>query len=119
VGVEGVNLLAPGEPYVCVGHHQDLEQEIEEAFCRAHGIPVSRRQVGGGQSTWMATRSFIRSSCARKTRWRRETRRRSTVECCSLLRTHTRIWECRHGIDPSTMSSRKKHARSLARARPR
>jgi lipoate-protein ligase A len=48
VGVEGVNLLAPGEPYVCVGHHQDLEQEIEEAFCRAHGIPVSRRQVGGG-----------------------------------------------------------------------
>jgi len=48
VGVEGLNILAPNEPYVCLGYHQDLEQEIDEAFCREHGIPIFRREVGGG-----------------------------------------------------------------------
>jgi lipoate-protein ligase A len=47
-GVEGLNILAPSEPYVCLGYHQDLEQEIDEAFCREHNIPIFRRQVGGG-----------------------------------------------------------------------
>jgi lipoate-protein ligase A len=47
-GVEGLNILAPSEPYVCLGYHQDLEQEIDEAFCREHSIPIFRREVGGG-----------------------------------------------------------------------
>ena len=47
-GVEGLNILAPGEPYVCLGYHQDLAQEIDEAFCREHNIPIFRREVGGG-----------------------------------------------------------------------
>ena len=47
-GVEGLNILAPSEPYVCLGYHQDLEQEIDEAFCREHNIPIFRREVGGG-----------------------------------------------------------------------
>jgi lipoate-protein ligase A len=47
-GVEGLNILAPSEPYVCLGYHQDLEQEIDEAFCRGHSIPIFRREVGGG-----------------------------------------------------------------------
>jgi lipoate-protein ligase A len=48
VGVEGLNILAPREPYVCIGCHQDLEQEVDAAYCRERGIPVFRREVGGG-----------------------------------------------------------------------
>lgn len=48
VGVEAINILAPAEPYVCIGYHQDLEQEVDEAYCAAHDIPIFRREVGGG-----------------------------------------------------------------------
>ena len=48
VGVEGLNILEPSEPYVCVGYHQDVEQEIDQSFCQEHNIPLFRRQVGGG-----------------------------------------------------------------------
>ena len=48
VRVEGLNILAPSEPYVCIGYHQDLEQEVDVAYCQEQGIPVFRREVGGG-----------------------------------------------------------------------
>ena len=48
LGVEGINILAPSEPYVCIGYHQDLEQEVDLAYCESEGIPVFRREVGGG-----------------------------------------------------------------------
>jgi lipoate---protein ligase len=48
VGVEGLNILAPREPYVCIGYHQDLAQEVDLDYCREQGIPVFRREVGGG-----------------------------------------------------------------------
>lgn len=48
VGVEGINILAPAEPYVCIGYHQDLAQEVDVAYCQAQGIPIFRREVGGG-----------------------------------------------------------------------
>ncbi len=38
----------PDHPYVCIGYHQDLEREVDLDYCRAHGLPVSRREVGGG-----------------------------------------------------------------------
>ena len=41
-------LVSPSAPYVCVGYHQDLEKEVDVAYCRAHGLPVYRREVGGG-----------------------------------------------------------------------
>jgi lipoate---protein ligase len=47
-GVEGLNILAPREPYVCIGYHQDLEQEVDLQWCRQRAIPVFRREVGGG-----------------------------------------------------------------------
>jgi len=46
--MEGLFLLAPAEPYVCIGRHQDVEQDIDLDYCRANGIPVFRREVGGG-----------------------------------------------------------------------
>jgi lipoate-protein ligase A len=45
---EGLNLLSPGSPYVCIGYHQDVEQEVDVAYCREHDIPIFRREVGGG-----------------------------------------------------------------------
>ena len=41
-------LATPGEPYVCIGFHQDLEHEIDLEFCRREGLPVVRRETGGG-----------------------------------------------------------------------
>jgi lipoate-protein ligase A len=48
LGMEGINILAPSEPYVCIGYHQDVEQEVDAAFCQEHHIPIFRREVGGG-----------------------------------------------------------------------
>jgi len=41
-------LVSPTDPYVCIGYHQDLEREVDLEYCRAHGLPVLRREVGGG-----------------------------------------------------------------------
>ncbi len=41
-------LVSPEYPYVCAGFHQDLEREIDLDYCRAQGLPVTRREVGGG-----------------------------------------------------------------------
>jgi len=48
VGVEGLVILAPAQPYVCIGRHQDPAQEIDLEACRERGLPVFRREVGGG-----------------------------------------------------------------------
>ena len=41
-------LVSPNAAYVSIGYHQDLEREVDLDYCRAHGIPVYRREVGGG-----------------------------------------------------------------------
>jgi lipoate-protein ligase A len=46
--LEGINYITPATPYVCIGYHQDVEQDIDMDFCQAQGIPVFRREVGGG-----------------------------------------------------------------------
>jgi lipoate-protein ligase A len=48
LGRESFCLLSPATPYVCIGFHQDVEQEVDLEFCRANDIPVFRREVGGG-----------------------------------------------------------------------
>ena len=48
VNVEGINILAPSSPYVCIGYHQNLEQEVDLVYCKDNNIPVFRREVGGG-----------------------------------------------------------------------
>jgi lipoate-protein ligase A len=45
---EGLNLLTPAMPYVCIGRFQDVEQEVDLGYCRENDIPVFRREVGGG-----------------------------------------------------------------------
>lgn len=48
LGREGLILLEPATPYVCIGYFQDVEQEVDLAYCRENDIPVFRREVGGG-----------------------------------------------------------------------
>jgi lipoate-protein ligase A len=48
MGQEALSLVSPASPYVCIGFHQDLEQEVDVGYCRANGIPVFRRDLGGG-----------------------------------------------------------------------
>jgi lipoate-protein ligase A len=48
LGREALIILRPATPYVCIGYHQDAQQEIDLEFARDHNIPVFRREVGGG-----------------------------------------------------------------------
>ena len=48
MGREGLSLVSPATPYVCIGFHQDIDQEIDLDFCKENGIPVFRRDLGGG-----------------------------------------------------------------------
>ena len=48
LGREALFILRPATPYVCVGYHQDVEQEIDLKYAAQAAIPVFRREVGGG-----------------------------------------------------------------------
>jgi len=41
-------LVSSNRPYVCIGYHQEADKEVDLAYCEAHGLPVYRREVGGG-----------------------------------------------------------------------
>jgi len=41
-------LVSPDRPYVCIGYHQELDKEVDLAYCRERELPVYRREVGGG-----------------------------------------------------------------------
>ena len=42
-----LSLCRPASPYVCLGYHRRLD-ELDEAACRREGLPILRRQIGGG-----------------------------------------------------------------------
>lgn len=48
LGWEALCLVSPATPYVCIGFHQDAMQEVDVDYCRTNGIPLFRREVGGG-----------------------------------------------------------------------
>jgi len=41
-------LVGPTDPYVCIGYHQELEKEVDLDYCAERGLPIYRREVGGG-----------------------------------------------------------------------
>jgi lipoate-protein ligase A len=43
-----ITLTRPLDPYVCIGHHQDARTEVDLDYCEQAGLPVIRREVGGG-----------------------------------------------------------------------
>ncbi len=42
-----LSLCQPGEPYVGVGYHRSLA-ELDREACERRGLPIIRRQIGGG-----------------------------------------------------------------------
>jgi lipoate-protein ligase A len=48
MGREGLIICYPTTPYVCLGLHDDLDQEIDKEYCRDRKIPLLRRETGGG-----------------------------------------------------------------------
>ncbi|KJR49150.1 Lipoate-protein ligase A [Desulfosporosinus sp. I2] len=45
---EALILCTPATPYVCAGFHQDIPSEVDLKACKEFGIPLFRREVGGG-----------------------------------------------------------------------
>lgn len=41
-------LVRPNAPYISIGAHQELEKEVDTAYCGQAGLPIYRRHVGGG-----------------------------------------------------------------------
>lgn len=48
LGFEGLVVVSPQIPLASVGYFQDAEKEIDLEYCQKAGIPVMRREVGGG-----------------------------------------------------------------------
>jgi lipoate-protein ligase A len=48
LGRESLVLCSPARPYVSLGYFQDANQELDLEYCRRTGLPVFRREVGGG-----------------------------------------------------------------------
>lgn len=48
LGREGLIVCYPSSPYVCLGLHDDLDQEIDREYCEKLRIPIFRRETGGG-----------------------------------------------------------------------
>lgn len=44
----GIFLIWRNEPSVIIGCHQNTAEEVNDAYCREHGIHVVRRPTGGG-----------------------------------------------------------------------
>lgn len=40
--------VTPSDPYICIGYHQNLEREVDTAYCEEQGLSILRREVGGG-----------------------------------------------------------------------
>ena len=43
-----ITLTRPIDPFVSIGHHQDAKAEVDLEYCDEAGVPVYRREVGGG-----------------------------------------------------------------------
>lgn len=43
-----LSFASPETPFVCVGVHQEVAKEVDEDYCRAAGLPIYRRRIGGG-----------------------------------------------------------------------
>ena len=48
MGIESLVIVSPRTPLVSIGYFQDAEQEVDLNYCKGSGIPLMRREVGGG-----------------------------------------------------------------------
>ncbi len=43
-----ITMMSPRQTYVSIGFFQELEKEVDVEYCQERGIPIIRREVGGG-----------------------------------------------------------------------
>jgi len=48
LGREALILVSPASPIASIGYFQDTNKVLDLDYCRAHNIPLMRREVGGG-----------------------------------------------------------------------
>jgi len=48
MGVEALDIVWPKTPFVSIGYFQDVKKEVDLEYCKKMGLPVIRREVGGG-----------------------------------------------------------------------
>jgi lipoate-protein ligase A len=48
MGVEALDIVSPTTPFVSIGYFQDAEQDVDLQYCKNQGLPIIRREVGGG-----------------------------------------------------------------------
>lgn len=48
MNVEALVLVSPEQPFISIGYFQDLEKEVDTEYCKKAGLPIFRREVGGG-----------------------------------------------------------------------
>ena len=56
-----LSFVRPAGPYVSIGYHRDIA-EVDTDYCRAAGLPVYRRMVGGGPVYCDADQLFFQIS---------------------------------------------------------
>ncbi len=47
-GIEGLVLVEPDHCFVCLGYFDDTKAMVNLEFCTARGLPIMRRELGGG-----------------------------------------------------------------------
>ena len=58
IGFEGMVIVSPEIPLASIGYFQDAKKEVDIAYCKKAGIPVMRREVGGGATYLDETQIF-------------------------------------------------------------
>lgn len=48
MGVEALDIVSPATPFISIGYFQDAGQEVDLEYCKKEGLPIMRREVGGG-----------------------------------------------------------------------
>ena len=48
MGVEALDIVSPATPFISIGYFQDAAQEVDLEYCKRQGLPIIRREVGGG-----------------------------------------------------------------------
>jgi lipoate-protein ligase A len=48
MNVEALVVVSPQIPLVSVGYFQDAQEEVDLQYCQREGLPVMRREIGGG-----------------------------------------------------------------------
>jgi len=58
-----VVMVIPENPYICVGYFQDAAKEVDLDYCRDNGLPVIRRETGGGTVYIDSGQLFVQWVC--------------------------------------------------------